>query len=205
MLLRQHVAPELPSNPRILHLAPEPGIEHELRRLGPEGYVSGDIEPGRALRQLDLTDLPFADSSLDLVFASHVLEHIEDDGQALREIFRALRPKGLAFLDVPVLRRNTFEDPATTDPRERLRVFGQEDHVRMCGVDYGDRFAQAGFEVRSLWIPEQFDADVTSRMRLVVERGRESTSAMPEAFEEEYDVCWLCRKPQALPVVPPGP
>ena len=34
-----------------------------------------------------------------------------------------------------------------TDPAERLRLFGQADHVRIYGEDYADRLATAGFHV----------------------------------------------------------
>ena len=37
--------------------------------------------------------------------------------------------------------------PAITDPAERLRVFGQADHVRVYGPDYYDRLHEAGFDV----------------------------------------------------------
>jgi hypothetical protein len=41
----------------------------------------------------------------------------------------------------------TREDPEVTDPQERERLFGQYDHVRLCGDDYPARIAEAGFEV----------------------------------------------------------
>ncbi len=48
-----------------------------------------------------LTELPFADGSFDLVCAFDVIEHIEDDALAVREINRVLAPGGKVFLTVP--------------------------------------------------------------------------------------------------------
>jgi SAM-dependent methyltransferase len=48
-----------------------------------------------------LTELPFEDGSFDLVCAFDVIEHIEDDALALREIRRVLKPEGTIFLTVP--------------------------------------------------------------------------------------------------------
>ncbi|MEW6187785.1 MAG: class I SAM-dependent methyltransferase [Thermodesulfobacteriota bacterium] len=49
----------------------------------------------------DITCLPFADASFDLVICSEVLEHIPDQGQAVRELTRVLRPGGNLVVSVP--------------------------------------------------------------------------------------------------------
>ncbi len=59
-------------------------------------------EPELPLVQLDLTACPFPDASVDAVVALSVLEHIEDDARAAREIFRVLRPGGVAVIELPV-------------------------------------------------------------------------------------------------------
>jgi hypothetical protein len=60
-----------------------------------------------------------------------------------------LRPGGIAILTVPQNedRYETYEDPAITAEADRLRHFGQQDHVRNYGLDFGDRVAAAGFDV----------------------------------------------------------
>jgi len=45
--------------------------------------------------------LPFADASFDVVFSHEVLEHVNDDRAACREMARVLRPGGRAVLFVP--------------------------------------------------------------------------------------------------------
>jgi SAM-dependent methyltransferase len=55
---------------------------------------------GKAL-QADVTDLPFADQSFDAAVLGEVLEHVQDDVAALREVARTLRPEGVLALSVP--------------------------------------------------------------------------------------------------------
>lgn len=50
---------------------------------------------------MDAASLSFPDQSFDCILASDVLEHIEDDRQALSEWFRVLKPGGLLVLGVP--------------------------------------------------------------------------------------------------------
>jgi SAM-dependent methyltransferase len=100
-----------------------------------------------AMVRLDITEIDFPDESFDVVYCSHVLEHVPDDRKALAEIRRVLKPDGWAILLVPIDAAETIEDPSITDPGERLRLFGQGDHVRRYGPDYVERLHQAGFDV----------------------------------------------------------
>lgn len=130
----------------LLHVAPDPSIDARLAGVRTLRYISGDIDGRRGTRRLDLTDLDLPDAGLDAVIAYHVLEHIGDDARALSEIRRVLRPGGFALLQVPIQPGPTVEDPAVTDPAERLRRFGQHDHVRIYGEDFPDRLARAGLD-----------------------------------------------------------
>jgi SAM-dependent methyltransferase len=143
----------------------------------------------------DLTALSFADASFDFVFASHVLEHIQDDRRAMAEMFRVLSPGGLAFVEVPVLAQHTYEDATITDPAARLAAFGQSDHVRICGLDYEERLRNAGFDVTPLWVKKEFSATELSTMRLIAEIPPEVQAQMPPRYECHHDVAWLCEKP----------
>jgi SAM-dependent methyltransferase len=146
---------------RVLHVAPEKGVSRRVRALTHVEYVSGDKFEGDArytpqryegAHYLDITDLSsLADDRFDLVICNHVLEHVPDDRRALRELFRVTKPGGIAILQVPVSRDTaTIEDPAAT-AEERLRTFGQRDHVRIYGeADYLARLADAGFAVRKI-------------------------------------------------------
>jgi SAM-dependent methyltransferase len=57
------------------------------------------LSPGGV--QATVARLPFADGSFDRVVASDVLEHVDDDAAAMREVLRVLRPGGRAVVTVP--------------------------------------------------------------------------------------------------------
>jgi hypothetical protein len=48
---------------------------------------------------------------------------------------------------VPIIAAHSHEDPTVTDPRERERLYGRNNHVRAYGPDYADRLRECGFEV----------------------------------------------------------
>ncbi len=151
LALRQRGLPK--AGQHVLHVAPDRSLREQLRATPGITYVAGDKkEPGYTYPpgtiDLDVTALPFPSDRFDLLICSHVLEHVPDDRTAMRELYRVLRPGGLAILLVPMSDRpDTDEDPAVTDPAERQRRFGQRDHVRLYGRDYPDRLREAGFLV----------------------------------------------------------
>ena len=58
-------------------------------------------ERGLPVLRSDATNLPLADDSQDLVVAFDILEHLEDDDAAVREVRRVLRPTGTYLVAVP--------------------------------------------------------------------------------------------------------
>ncbi len=134
-------------NKQFLHVAPEPFLKPAIRRLPGLAYVGADLEGRHANVKLDVTDINFDDNHFDVIFCSHVLEHVPDDRTAMRELLRVLKPGGWAILQVPILGEHTQEDPSIVDPQERARRYGQDDHVRQYGKDYVERLRAAGFVV----------------------------------------------------------
>lgn len=136
----------------LLHFAPEWCVERQLRPRVGAGYVSADLEPGKADRVLDVTALAVDDAAFDAIICSHVLEHVDDDEVAMRELRRALAPGGWAIVMVPLDlgREQTYEDPSKRTPAEREAAFWQHDHVRLYGRDLPERLAAAGFEVTTI-------------------------------------------------------
>lgn len=135
---------------KMLHIAPELCFIDRFEAMNNLEYITADIESPLAKIKMDIHDIPMDDDSFDVIFCNHVLEHVEDDFKALDEIKRVLKPGGWAILQIPFfypLAETTFEDNTITDPREREIAFGQDDHVRMYGKDYGDRLASVGFDV----------------------------------------------------------
>lgn len=142
--------------PRLLHVAPEVCLMRHLRKAykgHEEDYVTADLESPLADLHFDIQHIPLADESFDVVFCNHIMEHVEDDLQAMREIHRVMRRGegwGVILSPVELEREKTFEDDSITDPEERTRIFGQYDHRRVYGRDYADRLREAGFEVEDL-------------------------------------------------------
>jgi SAM-dependent methyltransferase len=130
----------------VLHFAPERGLAALVAPYC-RTYTTADVTGATADLRLDLRDLDVADERFDYVICSHVLEHVDDDERALRELHRVIRTGGAAILLVPIVDawERTFEDAAVTDPTERELLFGQSDHVRMYGYDFRDRIRKAGF------------------------------------------------------------
>jgi SAM-dependent methyltransferase len=150
---------------RLLHVAPEPTIRGHLQPLPALRYVTIDRFNDDVTARCDLHELPFADGSFDAAICYHVLEHVDDDRRCMREIHRILKPGGWAVFEVPIRRSEprTHEDPSVTDPRERFRLFGQEDHVRRYGMDFFTRLAEAGFGVKPGRYDEVMPADLVQR------------------------------------------
>jgi hypothetical protein len=151
--LRQHAEWLQPGGApvRLLHLAPEGPLENRFRAVSHVDYTSADLEPGRAMVAMDLTDIDAPDGQYDVIYCSHVLEHIPDDAAAMREMHRVLKPGGVAYIQVPLRGAATYEDASITTPGGRKEAFGQEDHVRVYGADIQKRLEAAGFAVELVY------------------------------------------------------
>ena len=169
--------------PRLLHVAPEVSLMRKLRRAYrsvPERYVTADLESPLADMHFDIQHIPLPDDSVDAVICNHIMEHVEDDRRAMRELHRILRAGGRGIVLAPVdyARAATFEDASITDAAERTRIFGQYDHRRIYGRDYADRLRGVGFEVEE----RDYAAEVSPRERELY--------ALPSA-----DRLYIVRKP----------
>ena len=132
-------------------------------------YITSDLYSPLADVKADICALPFEDESFDVVLCNHVLEHIPDDTQAMRELYRVLKKGGWGIFQVPqeIERAETFADDSITDPKERARIFGQYDHVRIYGMDYFDKLRSIGFSVLPLPCTEVASAEEIEKYRLV--------------------------------------
>jgi SAM-dependent methyltransferase len=172
----------------LLHFAPEAGLERRLRAALGDRYVTTDLEPAGVDLTLDITALDLPDASFDAVVCVHVLEHVPDDAAAMRELHRVLRPGGWGVVQVPILRDVTDEDPAVTDPAERLRRFGQADHVRTYGRDFADRLQAAGFDVDVVRFRDELTARERRRYGLHYDLRRELDTAERPDFWDVWRV-----------------
>ena len=134
---------------KVLHFAPESALMNQFKKLKNISYDTIDLNSPIADIKADICDLPFLDNSYDFILCNHVLEHIVDDSKAMRELFRVLKKNGIGIFQVPIdyNRDTTFEDFSVTNKKERNKLFGQYDHVRIYGLDFFDRLQKAGFSV----------------------------------------------------------
>ena len=138
----------------LLHIAPELSYYEKLSKCKNLTYVAGDkmvsgYSNQKGIINMDLTDLNFETNFFDLIICNHVLEHIQDDKKAIFEMFRVLKKGGKAVITVPINEKlnSTYEDSSVTKASDRIKHFGQWDHVRWYGLDIKERISKVGFDV----------------------------------------------------------
>jgi SAM-dependent methyltransferase len=94
---------------RFLEGLPEIGEIVNVDLAGTPGRLKHLTDPRHRSLDASLTDLPFTDASFDSCLCTEVLEHIDNDDQAVRELARCLRPGGRLLVTVP-------HPPAPFDP-----------------------------------------------------------------------------------------
>jgi predicted SAM-dependent methyltransferase len=134
---------------KVLHFAPEQAFYKQFRNQKNLDYTTTDLFSPLADVKADICNLPFEDNTYDVILCNHVLEHIPDDKKAMQELYRVLKPGGMGIFQIPqdLSRAITFSDDSITDEKERARIFGQYDHVRIYGRDYFDKLRSIGFVV----------------------------------------------------------
>jgi len=133
----------------ILHIAPERNLQKKILKQKKIKYYSVDLDAPRAEYKMNIEKMVFPDNYFDLIICSHVLEHVDNDTWAMRELFRVLKPDRSAILQVPYLDEieDVIEQENVNDPETRLEVYGHKEHKRLYGKGYIKRLKSAGFEV----------------------------------------------------------
>lgn len=119
-------------------------------------YTSFDLYAPHAMVRGDLCAAPFRDGSFDLWACFHVLDMIEDDERAMRELYRVLAPGGVGLLDNVM----NWEGPTAEYGEARANECY---HRRRYGVDLPDRLRRLGFEVEVVDVERAFDAETRHR------------------------------------------
>ena len=144
---------------KVLHFAPEQEFHKRFKKQTNINYTTTDLLSPLADVKADICNLPFKDNEYDIIFCNHVLEHIPDDTKAMQELYRVLKPGGMGIFQIPqdLSRAVTFSDDTIVDQKERAKIFGQYDHVRIYGRDYFDKLRSIGFKV----IEEDYTSKLT--------------------------------------------
>lgn len=153
---------------KLLHFAPEQAFYKRFRKMKNLEYTTTDLNSPLADVKADICNLPFEDNSFDFILCNHVLEHIPDDTKAMKELYRILKKGGTAILQIPqdLSREHTFEDNSITSRKERAKIFGQYDHVRVYGRDYFDKLRSIGFKVQEVNYTNELTASEIDIYRL---------------------------------------
>lgn len=156
------------SNLKVLHFAPEQAFYKRFRELKNLDYTTTDLLSPLADIKADICNLPFDDNSFDVILCNHVLEHIPDDTKAMQELYRVMKPRGWGIFQIPqdLSRATTFEDDNITDKKERAKIFGQYDHIRVYGRDYFDKLRAVGFKVDEVDYSSTLSKEDIERYRL---------------------------------------
>ena len=152
----------------VMHIAPEQCFHGKFKKQKNIKYTTGDLLSPIADLHFDLHDIPLEDNQYDVIFCNHVLEHVEDDHQCMKELYRIMKPGGWGIFQVPIdyNRLETYEDPTITTPEEREKHFWQYDHVRLYGLDYPEKLKAAGFDVEVYDFHKDIPEDKAKKYRL---------------------------------------
>jgi len=165
----------------VLHIAPEQPFLKTFKSLKNLNYISADLYSPIVDVKTDIREMVFADNLFDFVICNHVLEHIDDEQKAMKEILRVLKPGGKAVLQVPIdySLSETFEDPSIVSEKDREKYYGQYDHVRQYGADYPQRLRKAGFDVTEDDFVNSFSEEEKEKYRF-----------------DKNEIIYFCRKPE---------
>lgn len=149
--------PLLTNGTTMLDFSPPRTLYRKLITMKQIAYTPTDFaNEFLASRQLDITQLELENESYNLITCYHVLEHVEEDLKAMRELYRVIKPSGSCFIQTPFKEGDIYENPAITLPDERIAHFGQDDHVRIYSVSgLMERLTSVGFKVERLDFTEK--------------------------------------------------
>lgn len=152
----------------VLHIAPEQCFHKKFKEQKNLNYLTGDLVSPIADLHFDLHSIPLENDRFDVVFCNHVMEHVDDAIQCMKELYRVMKPGGWGIMQVPqdFSREETLQDPSIQSPEDREKYYWQKDHVRLFGRDYPRWLEKAGFSVTEFQKESKYDQNQIQRYRL---------------------------------------
>jgi len=153
----------------VLHIAPEQCFHKRFKDQKNLNYLTGDLVSPIADLHFDLHSIPLEDNRFDVVFCNHVMEHVDDALQCMKELYRVMKPGAWAIMQVPqdLSRDITYEDKSITSPEDREKHYWQKDHVRLFGKDYPRWLEKAGFTVQEFDPKKEIGNELIERYRII--------------------------------------
>tara|TARA_Y100000815_G_scaffold201856_1_gene185487 strand:+ start:2131 stop:2883 length:753 start_codon:yes stop_codon:yes gene_type:complete len=142
----------------VLDFSPSRSLFRQFKREKNIQYTASDLSGNFiADAKYDITSISKESNSFDLILCYHILEHIVDDEKGMSELYRVLKPNGTLLIQTPFKEGKIYEDYTLTSETDRLKHFGQEDHVRIYSVaGLKERLQNVGFKIEIL----QFQKEV---------------------------------------------
>ena len=155
---------------KVIEVAPST-VSRSIFTVFGSNYQSFDFNPSADGRDCDfvadICDIPLEDNSVSLFVALHVLEHVQNDRLALKEISRVLKPSGVCLLQVPLgTPSQSTQEGLIEDDLERIARYGQIDHVRMYGEDIIERIQESGMLATFISVEDLFPDFLISALGL---------------------------------------
>jgi len=136
-------------NISILDFSPSRCLYYKFKSIDKINYVSSDFKNEfLADKKYDITGIDCPSENFDIIICYHILEHIADDRRAIKELGRVLKPAGKCYIQTPFKEGEIYENYSITDPKERVKHFGQEDHLRIYSITgLKQRIEESGLKV----------------------------------------------------------
>ena len=155
---------------KVLHIAPEKCLSKKIKKMKNSDYYAIDLNELLGSVKMDIKNMNFNNDYFDYIICLHVLEHIEDDVKAMKELFRVLKKNGILFLMVPfsLTIKSSIEDKKIKSPNEREKKFGQADHIRIYSKkDFLERLNKSGFKISEESLDKLYGKEIIRKYALI--------------------------------------
>lgn len=140
----------LEPNYLVLDFSPFRILYRKMKEKKEINYFPSDFEDDFiADYQFDMRNIDTEDDKFDVIICYHILEHIIEDQIAMKELYRVLKKGGKVLVQTPFQEGEIYEDESIVSPEDRLKHFGQDNHVRIYSVEgLVKRLNDAGFKTQ---------------------------------------------------------